>query len=84
MEFIFGHEIEIQVEGRGDVWVFKSDEIGIRGFGLSRQEALAALRQDFAACWDNIALEEDCNLTQDAIEMKNLLKSVVISYGQIE
>jgi len=83
-EFILARELVIKVTGNEEGWVFESEELGIIGYGLHRQEAHLAFRQDFAACWDIIACEADDRLTQDAIDMKNLLKSFVLSSGNIE
>jgi len=51
-------------------WVFQLDEPELIGFGHKRSEAELAFRQTFVACWDNIAQEDDENLTQGAINMK--------------
>jgi hypothetical protein len=83
-EFVFHDELIIDVTGNEHGWVFKSKDLGLMGFATERQEALLAFRQDFAACWDNIAKADDRELTKDAIALKRSLKAFVKECGIIE
>jgi len=73
--------LTVTVHWDGEGWIFEAEEIGIVGFGRQRREASLAFGHDFAACWDNIALIPDEGLTEDAIEMKGILKALVKSCG---
>jgi hypothetical protein len=83
-EFIFSRELVVNVTNTDGGWVFKSEEPSIVGFGLQRQEAHQAFRQDFATCWDVIASKENSRLTLDAIDLKTSLKSLVVDSRIIE
>jgi hypothetical protein len=58
-------------------WTRRYDPLGILAYGRSREEAIAAFCEEFACCWEEIALEEDANLTSDAQELKGKLRSTV-------
>jgi len=83
-EFVFHDELVIDVTGSEQGWVFESKGLGLIGFATEQQEALQAFRQDFAACWDNIALADDSELAKDAIAFKRSLKAFVKECGTIE
>jgi hypothetical protein len=82
-EFELHLPLDITVQWDGMGWVFEAEALGIIGFGQLRREAMVAFGQDFAACWDNIALAEDSDLTQDALEMKKALRALVKSAGGV-
>jgi len=83
-DFLFSRELVIKVTGSEEGWIFKSEDPEIVGFGLQRQDALLAFRQDFATCWDVIASKDDSLLTLDAIDLKNSLKSLVTDSRVVE
>jgi len=58
-------------------WTRRYDPLGILAYGRSREEVVAAFCEEFACCWEEIALEEDTNLTSDAQELKAKLRSIV-------
>lgn len=80
-EFELHLPLDITVQWDGIGWVFEAESLGITGFGQLRREAMVAFGQDFAACWDNIALAKDGELTQDALEMKKALRALVKTPG---
>ena len=59
------------------VWVHEYEPLKIFAFGHSRHESLHAFKMEFSACWDQLAQEEDNNLTEDAQDLKRLLLSLV-------
>ena len=71
--FVFNKKLVVRVTREEGGWVFRLDEPELTGFGHKRSEADMAFRQTFVACWDNIAQEDDENLTQGAINMKRTL-----------
>jgi len=83
-EFVFNYELVVNVRGDENIWVFESEELGLIGFGNDRQDAYTAFCQDFAACWDNIAIADDDTLAEDALDMKAALKALVKNFGYIE
>lgn len=83
-EFELHLPLVIKVQWDGEGWVFESQELGIVGFGQLRREAIFAFGQDFASCWDNIALAGDDDLTEDALELKKALLVLVKSAGASE
>ena len=72
-KFVFNKELVIRVTQEEGAWVFKSEQPKLVGFDLELDGAELAFRQTFVACWDNIAQEDDENLTQGAIQMKQTL-----------
>jgi len=83
-EFLFSRELVVKVTGGEEGWIFKSEAPEIVGFGLQRQDAHLAFRQDFATCWDVIACKDDDQLTLDAIDLKTSLKSLVTGSRIVE
>ena len=75
--FVLNEQIQIQQDFRGSMWICEFKPLGILGYGESRHEAVNSLRRDFAICWDNIAQEDDKNLTLDAQELKQKLRGLV-------
>ena len=59
------------------LWVCSHEPLGILVAGDSRRAAMDSLRAEFLELWDFIAQENDGNLTQDAIELKNKLRTLV-------
>ena len=83
-EFLFSRKLVVKVTGSDEGWIFKSEDPEIVGFGLQRQDAHLAFRQDFATCWDVIASKDDSLLTLDAIDLKVSLKSLVTDARIVE
>jgi len=83
-EFVFAQEMPVKITWNGKIWVYESKEYNIIGFEENQQEADFAFRQTFTACWEEIACEEDCNLTTEAIEWKTRLKSLVTMVRQVK
>jgi hypothetical protein len=75
--FEFSRELHIRVLEEEGGWAFESDDPELMGFGLTRSEAEQSFCVDFAACWDEIACQDDEMLTQDATEMKQSLLALV-------
>jgi len=75
--FVLRQQIQIRVNYDDGLWVHEYEPLGIISYASSRSESLEAFREDFAACWDLIAQEDDENLTTDAKEFKEKLLSLV-------
>jgi hypothetical protein len=59
------------------VWVHEYEPLKIMAPGNSRHDSLQTFKMEFAACWDELAHEEDNKLTQDAQGVKNQLLALV-------
>jgi len=79
-KFIFNGKLPVRVTQKEGWWTLESDTCKLMGYGSSRSEAELSFCFDFSSCWDDLACEEDENLTYEAINMKrqllNLVKSV--------
>jgi hypothetical protein len=75
--FEFNREIHIRVLEEDGGWAFESDDPELMGFGLTRSDAEQSFCVDFAACWDEIACQDDGKLTEDAIGLKRKLLALV-------
>jgi len=76
-QFTLTEPIRIQETYERGTWMRRYDHLGILAYGRSREEAIAAFCEEFACCWEEIAREEDANLTSDAQELKGKLRSIV-------
>jgi len=71
--FVFSRALMVRVLEEECGWAFETDTHELVGFGYTREEAELAFRQDFAACWDRIALGDERKMTQGAINLKQAL-----------
>ena len=62
-----------------NLWVYKCPRYGLYTFSEDKQEALQQLNEEFAFLYDGLIHEPDENLTQDAIELRDIIKADVIS-----
>ena len=67
----------IQESYEQGVWSRRFDSLAILAYGQSREEAMETFCEEFACCWDQIACEQDDNLTADAQDMKRELLDLV-------
>jgi hypothetical protein len=77
--FVFSRELEIRVTQEDGGCAYDSDDPELFGFGCTRAEAEHVFCLDFASTWDDIAGEEDGDLTKGARETKRALLSLVKS-----
>jgi hypothetical protein len=80
--FMFNRAMVVRVTLEDGVWAFESDDPELTGFGYTRDEAEASFCFSFAFNWDQIAREDDENLMQGAIELKQTLLALVGPWGQ--
>jgi hypothetical protein len=80
--FEFNREVRIRVLEEDGGWAFESDDPRIMGFGHTRGEAESSFCFGFAFNWDQIACEDDGNLTLDAREVKRDLLALVRAQKQ--
>lgn len=58
-------------------WIYEYSDLDICGCSMIKERAEKLFREEFSACWDYIANEEDKNLTGDAVEMKRRILYLV-------
>ena len=75
--FTLRKPIAVQESYERGTWTQRYEPLGILAYGQSREEATEAFCAEFACCWEEIACEEDDNLTADARELKSRLLSIV-------
>jgi hypothetical protein len=78
--FMLGHAIAVSIEEQTPEIVVASHEtLGIVASGSTRAEAMQAFAHEFSVIWHEIALEDEGQLTADAIELRRKLRSLVKS-----
>jgi hypothetical protein len=75
--------IRVNVEYRNRLWVHECESLGISAFGPTRRESEVSFCMDFAALWDEIAQEDDGNLTPKALELKQQFLKLVVATEQV-
>lgn len=74
------HAIAVGIEEQSpDLVVASHESLNIVASGSNRAEAMQAFAQEFSVLWREIALEADERLTDDAIELKRRMLSLVES-----
>jgi len=76
-QFILREPIPVQESYECGTWTQRYEPLGILAYGQSREEATEAFCGEFTCCWEEIACEEDDNLTADARELKSRLLRIV-------
>jgi len=76
-KFILRKELACDVRKEDSIIIIEYEPLKIRVFNFSREEAISDFSEEFAFLWDNYVLESDKKLTQDAISLKNTIKSLV-------
>jgi len=76
-QFRMAKPISVQESYDEGVWIRRLDSLGILAYGRSRDEVTKAFCEEFACCWEEIAREDDANLTADAQELKSTILSIV-------
>ena len=75
--FFLKKSVRVRLGVEGTVLVYEYPPLGILAYGLNQAEALDAFRTDFASAWDQVAKENDSNLTRDARILKKRLVLLV-------
>ena len=76
--FIIREPTICSLEYHNDLWIYECPRYGLHTFSDNRQEALQQLGEEFTFLYDGLIDEPDENLTQDAIELRDLLKADVV------
>jgi len=62
---------------RNNLWVYDCPRYGLHTFSEDRHEAFCQLGEEFNFLYEGLIHEPDENLTQDAIELRDVLKADV-------
>ncbi len=81
--FILKKPTTCSLKYQKDLWVYECPRYGLHTFSENKQEALQQLNEEFAFLYDGLINEPDDNLTQDAIKLRDLLKSDVLKVEKI-
>ncbi len=73
----FTRPVPCLVRFTGGTWCHEIPALGFSGYGRSELESLESLSADIMACWDDIALAKDDDLSLDARDFKKRLKSAM-------
>ena len=71
--FILKKSTTCSLKYQNDLWMYECPRYGLHTFSKNKQEALQQLNEEFAFLYDGLINEPDDNLTQDAIELRDLL-----------
>jgi len=77
-KFILKKPATCSLKHQNDLWICECPRYSLHTFSENKQEALQQLNEEFAFLCDGLINETNDNLTQDAIELRNLLKSDVL------
>ena len=68
---------------RNNLWVYELEEYGLYSYSYDRREALIGLHEDFAFQCDDFLGEADENLTQEAREIRDAIKSNLLKIEEL-
>lgn len=76
--FVFRYPLLVTVTKISEnTYSHENDYIDLLSYGNTEEESLGAFKEIFFSYWKNLVLEDDSNLTQDAIDLKLKLKKLV-------
>lgn len=81
--FILKKPATYSLKYQKDLWMYECQRYGLHTFSENKPEGLQQLDEEFAFLYDSLVHEPDDNLTQDAIELRDLLKSDVLKVKKI-
>ena len=81
--FILKKSTTCSLKHQNDLWMYECPRYGLHTFSENQQEALQQLNEEFTFLYDGLIHEPDDNLTRDAIELRDLLKSDVLKVEKI-
>ena len=76
-EYIFQHEIVCTIIKEDGYVVVQYSPLDIETYAETREDAIEDFKEEFALIWDSYGIEDDSNLTRDAIELKKKLRGLV-------
>jgi len=75
--FLLSKEIACNIKKEDSLIILEYEPLNITVYNFSRDEVVEDFAEEFAFLWDNYAIENDSNLTEDAIILKNKMKELV-------
>jgi hypothetical protein len=74
-KFILKEPVICNIDFEGDLWIYKVPRYELHAFAADRREAFAQLGEFFASNCEELLYEKDENLTLDAIELRERIKT---------
>ncbi|TFH39925.1 MAG: hypothetical protein E4G94_10395 [ANME-2 cluster archaeon] len=81
--FILKKPVTCSLKYQNCLWLYECPRYGLHTFSENKSEALQQLDEEFAFLYDGLMHEPNNNLTQDAIELRDLLKLDVLKVEEI-
>ena len=81
--FILKKPATCSLKHQNGLWMYECPRYGLHAFSDNKLEALQQFNEEFAFLYNGLIHEPDDNLTQDAIELRDLLKSDVLKVEKI-
>lgn len=72
--FILKEPVVYSLKYLNNLWVYESPRYGLHTFSEDMHEAFCQLGEEFTFLYEGLIHEPDENLTQDAIELRDVLK----------
>lgn len=82
-KFILKKPATCSLKYQNYLWICECPRYGLHTFSENKPEALQQLNEEFAFLSDGLIHEPNDNLTQDAIKLRDLLKSDVLKVEKI-
>lgn len=77
VEILMKHEIVCHVGMEDGYYVVENEELELSSSGKTRELAIKSFNSDFAMLYDQYYLEDDANMTKDAILLKRKLETLI-------
>jgi hypothetical protein len=68
---------------RNELWVYECPKYGIVAFSSDRRQALLQLHEEFAFLYDGLVHERNDDLTDDAIDLRNMIEDDVVTVEDV-
>lgn len=75
--FIFKDGFSVHIDVEDTLWKLENDDLDIVIFDEKFEDALKFFYDEFSMLWDEYALEDDSNLSEDAKKLKTTIHSLV-------
>jgi len=77
------NQVVCNIEYQDDLWIIECKRYGLHAFSNNKDEALSQFEEEFAFLCDGLLKEDDNNLTNDAKELKYILKNDLYSTSEL-
>lgn len=84
LNFILNKQLVCSVEFIDDNYIIKNNELELTVWGETRKDVEDAFNFSFYSIYKNFYLEDDSNLSSEAILLKNKLKNRILAIEEIK